>query len=107
MTFTAGSPVSLGHLGYAYAMAGRKEKASELLVQLEKLSEKRYVSSFYNALIFTGFGDKDLAFEYLEKAFEEHESFLSYSNVFPYFDTIRDDPRFHALLKKIGLPTEG
>lgn len=85
-------------------MAGQKEKALELLEQLEKLSEERYVSPYYNALIYIGFGDKDQAFAHLEKAIIDRESWLVILKVLQIFDSLRDDPRFHALLKKIGLP---
>jgi TolB-like protein len=103
-TLTADSPLSIGHLGYACAMADQKDKASELLDRLEKLSVEKYVSPYYKALIFIGLDDKDQAFAYLEKAFTEREPLLILLKVAPIFDSIWDDPRFHALVKKIGLP---
>jgi len=71
---------------------------------LEKISKERYVSPFCIALIFAGIDDRDQAFAYLEKAFIEREPSLSLLKVQPLFDNLRDDPRFHTLLKKIGLP---
>jgi TolB-like protein len=103
-TISAGSTNSIGYLGYVYAMAGHKEIALELLDQLDKLSEERYVSPYYKALIFAGLDDRDRALSYLEKAFAEREPQLIMLKVYQVFDSLRDDPRFHALLKKIGLP---
>jgi tetratricopeptide (TPR) repeat protein len=103
-TISAGSTNSIGYLGYAYAMAGHKDNALELLDQLDKLSEERYVSPYYKAFIFAGLDDRDRAFSYLEKAFAERQPQLIMLKVYQVFDSLRDDPRFHALMKKIGLP---
>jgi tetratricopeptide (TPR) repeat protein len=104
MTLSAYSPISLSAVGYAYGRSGLKEKALQFLEQLEKISKERYVSPFCTALIFAGLDDRDRAFAYLEKAFIEREPSLSLLRVQPLFDNLRDDPRFHSLVKKVGLP---
>jgi serine/threonine-protein kinase len=53
-----------------------------------------------------GLGEKDQAIEWLQKAYEERSSFLVSINVSPAYDSLRSDPRFKELLKKMGLPTE-
>ncbi|MDP2982041.1 MAG: tetratricopeptide repeat protein [Candidatus Latescibacter sp.] len=103
-TVSASSPFLVGILGYACAMARQKDKAFELLKQLEKLSEERYVSPYYKAFVFAGLDDKDQAFTHLEKAFLEREPQLVLLKLYQVFDSLHDDPRFHALVKKVGLP---
>ena len=49
-------------------------------------------------------GEKDAAFAWLEKAFQEHPIYLVYLKVHPLFDSLRGDPRFDALVKRIGIP---
>ncbi len=99
---TAGSPFALGYLGGGLAMMNEKEEALKLLDQLNELSKKRYVSPFYIAMVNFGLGDKKKLFEYLEKACEARESFLAFINTWPLFDSLRSEPRFKALLKKMG-----
>ena len=71
---------------------------------MEKLSKERYVSNYPKAMIYLGLGEKDQMFEYLEKAYEAREPVLALSSkVTPYFDSVRSDPKFKALLKRMGL----
>ena len=85
-------------------VSGQREKALSELAELEKLSETKYVSSFGLALICVGLGDDERAFEYFEKAYQEHSDMLIYLNVDPRFDRIHSDLRFKTLIKKVGLP---
>ncbi|MDP2960908.1 MAG: hypothetical protein Q8N71_05735, partial [candidate division Zixibacteria bacterium] len=98
-----GSPIAVGYLGFAYGMSGQKDEALRMLDQLSKLSEQRYVSPLYKALIYVGLDKKDQAFEYLDKAYDERESWMVSLKTAPFMDTLRSDPRYEALLKKIGL----
>ena len=93
----------LGFLGMAYALADQNTKALKVLEKMEKLSENKYVSPMYKALIFIGLGNKDKAFTYIDKAFIERDPFLFYIKTLPIFDSLRLDPRFIELLKKMGL----
>ncbi len=99
---TAGSPFAMGYLGAGFAVAGQKDEAHKMLDQLNELSKKKYISPFYIAMIYVGLGDKDKLFEYLEKACEEKESFLAFINTWPLFDSLRSEPKFKAILKKMG-----
>ena len=90
-------------LGYIYALAGRRDGAMKVLNDLLELSNQEYVSSFYIALVYTCLGQKDQAFEWLEKAYEERDSYLPQLKVFPFFDSLRSDPRYKVLLKKLNL----
>ncbi len=95
------SPIGIGHLGLAYALSGQTDEALKMLDQLNELSKKRYVSSLYKALIYGGLGKKDHAFEYLDKAYDERESWMATLKTAPFMDSLRSDPRFTVLLKKI------
>ena len=104
VALSEGSPFFIGFLGYAYAMSGQKDKARRALNRLEKLSKKRYVSNYPKAMIYLGLGEKDQMFEYLNKAYEDRDPTLAVSiKAVPYFDSVRSDPKFKALLKKMNL----
>lgn len=103
VTFSAGSAFALGFLGSAFALSGRIDEASKILSQLNGLSEEKYVSPFFKALVHMGLGDNDEAFGNLENAYRERESFLTFLKHWPYFDPLRSATRFSTLLKKIGL----
>jgi len=100
----SGSPQeSMGNLGYSYAVSGRKAEAMKVVSELRELSKGKYISPYHIALIYVGFGQKNQAFEWLNKAIEEPDLFLVHLKVDPRFDSLRSDPRFTALLKKMGL----
>jgi tetratricopeptide (TPR) repeat protein len=106
MNLSYNSPLSLCALGYAYGRSERREAALQFIEKLEKLSEERYVSPFINAVIYLGIGNKNQAFTYLEKGFVDREPSLVLLGVQPFFDSIRNDPLYHTLLMKIGLPPD-
>ncbi len=93
-------------LGHAYGLAGDQTKALSVLDQLEKRSEDQYVSSYCRALVYVGLGKKDLAFHWLERAFEERSGMVLWLNVGADCDSLSSDPRFHSLLRRCGLETE-
>lgn len=101
------SPIVSGFVGRYYAITGSEAKSREIIAQLEELSSKRYVSRMAFAFIYAGLNDVSTAIEYIEKAFEEHDSFLSYAEVFPPFDGLRQHPRFLEILRQIGLADSG
>jgi TolB-like protein/class 3 adenylate cyclase/Tfp pilus assembly protein PilF len=96
------STVSLATLGQAYASAGNKGDARKILDRLLERSKKQYVPSYWIALVQMSIGNKDEAFAWLEKAYNERSSWLVWANVEPRFDTLRSDPRFTSLLVRIG-----
>ncbi|MDA2912834.1 protein kinase [Acidobacteriia bacterium AH_259_A11_L15] len=101
---SGGGPGFKGHLGYAYALAGHKGKALEILHELKELSKKQYVPSVGIALVLIGLEDTDQAFAWLEKAYEERDVLFLYLTMARWFDPLRDDPRFQDLLRRLNLP---
>ncbi len=95
--------LSLSSLGHVFATAGRLEEAKNILAELNELSRKSYLSAYDIAIVYTGIGEPDKAFEWLEKAYAEHNGWLNFLNVEPRFDSVRSDPRFAELVKKVGL----
>lgn len=98
------APFWLAGLGHAYGVAGRKGKAREILRELQLLRSKRSsVSAFDVAWVKLGLNEIDATFEWMERALEERCSPLVYQNIEPGLDILRPDPRFQALLRRIGL----
>jgi serine/threonine-protein kinase len=97
------NPIMVATLGHAYAVAGMPARAEELLASLNSRSPHGYVPSLCSAFIQMGLGNRDAAFSELEKAFEERSGWLMFLRVDPRFDSLHSDPRFHALLQRIGL----
>ncbi len=90
-------------LAYAYAVSGRKTEARKILNELKQQMKQRHVSPFNIAEIHTGLGEKDRAFEWLEKAYEEHDEDLVFIRD-PILDPLRSDPRFQSLLRRMNFP---
>jgi hypothetical protein len=85
-------------LGHANGTAGNKAEAKKTLDLLMDRSKKQYVPSYWIAMIYVGLEEKDRAFAWLERAFQERSSWLVWAKVEPRFDTLRTDPRFNTLL---------
>jgi tetratricopeptide (TPR) repeat protein len=100
---SGGSIISLAMLGHAKGIAGSKDEAERILQKLVDRSKKEYVPSYWIAMIHVGLGDKDQAFTWLERAFQERSSWLVWAKVEPRFDTLRTDPRFDSLLVRMRL----
>jgi TolB-like protein/DNA-binding winged helix-turn-helix (wHTH) protein/Flp pilus assembly protein TadD len=98
-----GRPSFSGALGHAYAVAGRKAEARELLRDLKESSAKHYFPPYHLALIYAGLGQTEEALNLLEKAYEEHYPWLIHLNVDPRLDSLRSEPRFKNLVSRIGL----
>ena len=96
------APITVSALAFAFASAGHRKKAVQLLHRLEGLSTERYVSHYDFALVHCGLGHMDDAFESLEKAFEER-GWLNHLHLDPMLDNLRKDPRFTALVRRMGL----
>jgi len=90
------------YLGTAYARSGEREKALDILKQSE--TSKEYVSPNELAVLYIALDKREKAFASLEKAYAAHDSQLQYLKVDPFFDPLRDDPRFQDLLQRVGLP---
>ncbi len=96
------SPSVQIYLGYAYAKAGERERAQAILKRLK--TSEGYVSPSELALLYESLGEREQAFESLEKAFAAHDLQLQYLGVEPTFDPLRADPRFQDLLRRVGFP---
>jgi eukaryotic-like serine/threonine-protein kinase len=98
------SPFYLAGLAHAYALAGRRSDAEQVLQGLLERARQSYVSPFDIALIYTALGQKDTAFAWMTNAMAERSTWLVYSKWEPRLDPLRSDPRFQDLLRRIGLP---
>lgn len=104
ITLSGGSTESLATLGDVYAQAGMRIEARNVLEELEKLSKRKYVSSVGVALIYADLGDKDRAFASLEEAYRQRDGWLGDLKLLPNLDSLRSDPRFADLVRRVGLP---
>ncbi len=93
----------LPETGYAYARSGNKGEATRILNELLGLSRHAYSVSSGIALVYCGLGDKDNALGWLERAYQERAMYSASLKVSPVWDDLRSDPRFTALLRKMGL----
>jgi len=100
-------PFVAGWLGYAYAAAGQHDKAEAMIAELNQMSSRRFVSPFCTAIIYLGLGDKERALDGLDKTYEARSLWLTFLKVDRIFDPLRSEPRFIALLKKVGLANGG
>ncbi|MGH7724109.1 MAG: protein kinase domain-containing protein [Candidatus Eiseniibacteriota bacterium] len=96
------SAFALGFLGYAYARSGRRDEALAIVRRLETRPTVEYVPAYELATIYSALQDSDRAFEWLERAREEHSSFMTLIPFDPRLDGIRRDPRFQVALRKAG-----
>ncbi len=101
---TGENPFYLTQAAAAYAAAGEREKAEKLLARLDEISRTRFVSEYMLALVYCALGDKDRAFENLEKSLVTRDAWLNWLGVAPQFDVLRDDARFDDLLRRAGNP---
>ena len=90
-----------GLLGYAYAISGDRPKAEQMLGELEAQAKRQYVNSSAFAAIYLGLGEKEKALDWLDVAYENQESACWLLKVDPIYDSVRNEPRFQALLKKV------
>jgi tetratricopeptide (TPR) repeat protein len=100
---TAGAVIGLWILGLAYGSAGMKAEALQILEQIEGLKKERYVAPLFRAVVWSGLGEKDKALENLERSYVDRDSALALIRVWPIFDSLRSEPRFQVMLKKMNL----
>jgi tetratricopeptide (TPR) repeat protein len=92
-------------LAHAYAVTGKRAEAEKILHDLERKSKDSYVSPYMVATIHAGLGDKDRAFEFLQRAYQERSWDLAwFLRADLRIDNLRSDPRFHALVQRVGFP---
>jgi serine/threonine protein kinase/tetratricopeptide (TPR) repeat protein len=101
---SGGSSLMRAALAQTLAAAGSRNKAIQILDDLTQLAKTKYVAAYFLAGIHVGLEEEDRAMEYLEKSYEEHSHWLIYLHIDPSMDGLRSNPRFQALLQRIGLP---
>jgi serine/threonine-protein kinase len=93
----------LAGLGETYGCWGKKQKAREILAQLDKLATTEYVPAISRVRVYAGLGDWERAFDWLDRAYKEHNVGLAVPGVDPRYEHVRSDPRLRRLLKRVGL----
>jgi eukaryotic-like serine/threonine-protein kinase len=101
---TGGRPSMVALLGHAYAAAGRTKEAETVLDQLATRATRTYVPPYPVAVIHAALGRPDQAFAWLEKAYNERDSWLDYLTVDPRLSPLRSDPRYADLRRRMNLP---
>jgi adenylate cyclase len=97
---TGRMPIAIAGLGYLYARMGVRDKAENVLRDIEALLHERHLSS---CSVYAGLGDRDNFFTYMNRAYEERNPMLAYLKIIPEWDAMRSDPRFDKLLRRMGL----
>jgi len=97
-------PHALGHMGNAYARMGRAAEADESISRLKEHVQADGIGRYEIALVYAGLGKKDEAFNWLEKSYTARDKGLTYLKIDPCIEPLRSDPRFHSLLRRVGLP---
>jgi serine/threonine-protein kinase len=93
----------LGPLGHYLAKSGKALRAQEIAQELESRSAVHYVPATQIAIVWAGLGQIDKVFRCLNQAVEDNDFFLSLLKIWPPFQAVRDDPRFVAILRRLGL----
>jgi Flp pilus assembly protein TadD len=95
-------PLIESSIGYTYARMGRRDDAQQVLNNLLERSKQEYVPSSVFVNLYFALEENNQGFEWLEKAYKERDPQLTWLGVNPFYDSVRSDPRFTAMLKKIG-----
>ena len=98
-----GNTVVETDMGHFYAVSGKKGEAQKIIEKSREISGQKYVSSYQIALIYTGLGERDQAFDWFERAYREHSDLLVYLKVDPRLESLRSDSRFADLVRRVGL----
>ncbi len=91
------------HLGYYYAVSGKRNQAEKLLKEVLKKSDRNYMTL---AFIYAGLGETDRTFEMLENAYTNRHETLIFIKIDAEFNNLNSDPRFKTMMKKMGLPED-
>ena len=99
------SAIWVSFLGYLYARANRRDEATKILNELKSRSKREFVPPAGFIWLYASLGDKDQAFAWLEKAYEERSDVITVLNEERALDPLRSDPRFLDLVRRVGLPS--
>ncbi len=100
-----GGPHATGHLGNLYARQSRAPEAQAIIAELSQSVVKTGIGRYEIALVYAGLGDRNNAFDWLERSLQTHDKGLTYLKVDPCIDPLRTDPRLDDLIKRVGFPT--
>ena len=106
MELLEGSEHRLGNLGDAYARAGKKQEARNVLARLKEASRDHYISPYQTGLIYASLGQPDEALDWLERAYQDRFWMMAFLKVDPRWDSLRSHPRFNDLLRRTGLASK-
>ena len=95
-------PNVIGAMAHAHAVAGQMEEALRSLARLQEIARTRTVHEVTLSVVYAGLGDIERSLDSLERACERREVGLAFVNVHPLYDVLRNHPRFHAVLRRIG-----
>ena len=96
-------PAVLSYLARAYILSGKRDEAMKVLAQLHELARQRYVPAYGLAFVYAALGDKDQAFQWLERSLQDGGWEITFLKVDPALDVLRSDPRFGDLVRRVGL----
>jgi Flp pilus assembly protein TadD len=97
-------PVYVANLGYLHTLSGKTAEANKMLEELMGRANTEYVSPYDIASVYSGLGEREKAFAWLEKAVQERDLAIISLKVDLYWDSLRDDARFADMLRRVGLP---
>ena len=95
--------LSKAFLGHVYGSAGNRDKAREILHELESMSLRGYVPALDRAIVYDGLKETEAGIQALEESFRDRDTLLIYIKVWPHFDNLRLDPRFAGMQRQLGL----
>jgi tetratricopeptide (TPR) repeat protein len=101
---SAGSIVQLAYQGFVLGQVGRRAEAEQIVTTMDHIAQNRFVPPFAFALVYTGLGDRDAAFQWLEKTYAVRDIGLVFLPADPKWDSLRSDKRFQSLLRRCGFP---
>ena len=101
LALSENSVFAMSGIGHALALQGKRTEALNVIKNLGELSQKQYISPYHSAVVYAGLGDKTQALAWLEKARNERFSWIPFIRIDPFFDKLRLDPQFTALVQNI------
>jgi len=96
-------PYVLAFLARVYAASGKTDEAIKVLGRMNEIAKQRYLPAYGFAEAYGGLGDKDRAFQWLERSLQDRAWDITYLNVDPLMDNLRSDPRFAELVRRLGV----
>ena len=103
LNFSKNNALILAGLGWAFAVSGREDEAQKIISELKKKSKEEYVRPYLFGKIYASLGEKEEAFKWLEKAYQDHDISLVYIIGDESLISLRDDSRFREIVKKMNL----